>query len=356
MSANILGERFYGLRVPAWHNLGFVSEVEMTASEALQKIDADYRIEKCPLTTSINTLFGTINMEIPDKVALVREPIDDEATPKVLGFASKDYEIVQNVDFARALDKLADKWPVETVGVLGQGETIFFVLNAGESVEVAGEEIKQYFLVTDTVDGKTSQKFAFTPIRTVCQNTLHAALSASTVQAGLSHRKGFTMDFEFRVDLVDKLLKARNTTLDLFERMADSILSVTEIDEIIERVYPYPAKPKRLQSSAALFNTEFTDTLEQDLVDALMDKVEASQYSYEFYIRRADKMRDAVKEIFGKFNDEQPKLANTGWALYNSIVEFADFREGKDTADFSAVFGTRAKEKIKAFDYIMAKV
>jgi hypothetical protein len=51
-----------------------------------------------------------------------------------------------------------------------------------------------------------------------------------------------------------------------------------------------------------------------------------------------------------KFNDEQPEVAETGWAVYNAIVENEDFRDGPESLFKSALWGTRARTKNRAFE------
>ena len=54
------------------------------------------------------------------------------------------------------------------------------------------------------------------------------------------------------------------------------------------------------------------------------------------------------------FNDEQPRLANTPWALWQAIVEVEDYRKGWANNASSVLFGERAGIKAKAFDACLA--
>ena len=52
------------------------------------------------------------------------------------------------------------------------------------------------------------------------------------------------------------------------------------------------------------------------------------------------------------FNQEHPKVAQTPWAIWQAVVETEDYRRGKESTNgrqSSALFGTRATTKEKAF-------
>lgn len=345
MAPNLFGQRFLGIREPAWHPIGTVLPEPIPALEAIKFIEADFEIVKAPLKIEISTLFGTQLMEDPGKFAIVRQPTSDSMDFAVLGHCGKDYEIVQRTDFAVALDKLTDRWPLETVGVLGVGETVFFTLDAG-SIDIAGEEVHQYFLVYDKVDGKTSAKIAFTPVRVVCQNTLTTGLKQATMSAALDHRQGINKDFNFRVDLIKKMAEAQRLTVQNFDLLAKAQIREDEAETVFAAAYPYPSKPAKMDLVGAI---DVTD----ELLGGLREQGVRASDSYDYYCKRADTMRDGARYLYGKLNDEFPNIAGTGWAAWNAVTEMADWRNGEDSVPVSALFGTRAVEKKLAFDAAM---
>ena len=81
MSASLFGERFIGRREPAWHRLGevFPQDLQLTATEAMEKADIMFRVDKYPLVaqmpdgTSIETnTFGVVREPTNCLVQLVR--------------------------------------------------------------------------------------------------------------------------------------------------------------------------------------------------------------------------------------------------------------------------------------------
>jgi len=311
------------------------------AVDALRMIGADFTIAKSPLKVEVSTLFGTQLVDVPGEFAIVREPTEDDNTFAVLGLAGNDYEIVQRTDFAQALGRLTDRWPLETIGVLGQGETVFFTLDAGE-FEIGGEPVRQYFLVYDKVDGKTSTKISFTPVRVVCQNTLITGLSQATMTAILDHRTGINRDFNFRIDLIDRMVDAQRLTMDTFELMTRARLDTDQIDVVFAAAYPYPSKPKKMSLLDAI------DENDELLSDLRQQGVRAAD-TYDYYCQRADGFRQGAREMLERLNDANGDLANSAWYVWNTITEIADWREGSESVPVSALFGSRAQEKIRAF-------
>jgi hypothetical protein len=348
MAANIFGQRFLGVREPAWHQIGTVLPEPTTAVEGLKLVDGDFQIVKAPTFIEVQTLFGTQRLTDDGRYAIVREPTDDSMEYAVLGHCGEQYEIIQRADFAQALDKLTSRWPVETIGLLGKGETVFFTLDAG-MIDVGGEEVHQYFLVFDRVDGKTSAKIAFTPVRVVCQNTLTVGLREATISAALDHRRNINRDFQFRIDLMDKMADAQRLTINTFELMAKSSITPEVADQIFAAAYPYPTRPAKMDLATAI---EEDDEL---LSPLRLQGVRASDV-FAYYCGRADTLRAGARELFGKFNDEQPQLGNTVWAAYNAVTELADWREGEETVPVSALFGARATEKRRAFNAAAAVI
>lgn len=347
MTDGIFGNRAAFARTPAWHNLGRVYTDKVSAEQATVENGLNYNVVKLPLAGQVITPFGTQLVVVEDKVMIAREPVPDDNQYRYFGVASPEYGIIQNIDVARALDRLTDSWPVETVGALGKGETIFYTLDAGY-VDVKGEQVHEYFLVTDTRNGGTSMKIAYTPVRVVCQNTLVTGLKLATITTSLEHTPGIEANFNFRVGLVDLMNKARNSTKATFEMLANVALGDNDLEFILDRAYPVPTKPKK----ADLFNQELDEADIATLGDLYTEASEAVQL-WEYYCTRATSFREGAKTLFGQINDEYPSIANTPWAAYNAVVESADYRRGSDSVPVSALFGSRAQEKIRAFKAAM---
>ena len=343
MAANIFGERFVGHRKPAWHELGQVFEGAISATEAVGLADLNYRIVTAPLVGNMD------GVEIKTgKYGIFREPTRDDPKCNYFGTCSKDYRILQNAELAEIMDGLTNKWPVETAGAIGNGETIFMSLDAGYTV-VKGEEIRKFFLITDTRDGGTSMKILFTPVRVVCQNTLVSGLSQATVSATIMHDSGMETILKTRVKLLNNMETSMNETMKVFDHLANKAVIEQEINDIIAAAYPTPKKPKSL----ALLD-EYPTEEEQIVLGILNDRAQRAQHSWEYACGRTEVFRQGARFNYERLCDEHTSIAGTAWGVYNAVVEFADFRKGTDTVAQSAVFGLRAQEKIRALAKAMA--
>jgi len=344
---NIFGERFLGRREPAWHGLGQTFDGPITMLEAVGRINAGYVVDKAPLFAKV----GNRYVPVGGQIGLVRQPTDDDPEYRVLGVASRDdYGLVQNHELARILDPLSEQWPVETVGVLGQGETIFFTLDAG-TVRIGRsnrEEVRQFFLVSDTKNGRTAGRIAFTPVRVVCQNTLSLGLSAAVARASLRHSAEYADEMRFRVGLMKQMQRIMRETTATFNHMARVVLNPDKAAAIFELSYPYPSMPAKVALAEALTardRNELGDEYSEQLLG-----VDKARETYDFYRGRTEVFRAGAAELFAKINDEHPAIANTPWAAYNAVVECEDYRNGGKGVLASALFGARAVTKARAFE------
>lgn len=341
---NLFGERFYGRRVPAWHRLGKVFDGPMTVTQAVADADLDYLIHLLPAYVSAGGGF----QELPGRI-IMREPTLDDPVWRQLGpnLVSQQYALLQNIELARIFDPLTDTWPLETIGALGYGETLFFTLRAGK-FSVGGDEIENYFLVSDVRDGGTTAKVAITPKRVVCQNTLQSGLRTAVVTVDLAHQKGLEARLENIAELVKRLHGSTEQLKEAFDRLAVMKVDDAGKREIFTAAYPMPRRPKKLEY--------LTD--EMDEVTALYNERTQAEEMFEYHGRRAVELRNAANDLFARFNEEFPRTAGTAWAAWNSIVELEDFRgSGRDEgAARSAVFGPRAAAKRRAFQAAMALV
>lgn len=341
MAANLFGERFLGFREPAWHSLGKTFDQPITAVEAVRQGGLEYTIEKYPLFAEGGYPTG--------KFGIFREPTMDDMQYRFLGVCGEEYNIVQNTMIAEILDPLTKMWPVETVGALGVGETMFLSLDAGDA-EVHGEHIKQFFLITDTRDGGTSMRIAFTPIRVVCQNTLVSGLKQATVSAALQHGFNIEQTLRTRVTLLEKMQKARVATMATFEALASAAIQDDDAQTIFTLAYPNPKRTDKLE-----LLEDFDSVNGPEMLGALYDEATRAEQSWLYYTKRAETMREGVRSTYDRLCDEHPGIASTAWAAYNAVVEFADFREGSNVAK-SALFGSRSAEKKRAFAAALAYV
>lgn len=344
---NLFGQRFAGHRTPGWHELGTVFQDALGAEEATKLGRLDYEIQKIPLFVNA---YGQ-EMETGTS-ALVRQPTDDAPEPFMLGTVSNDYRLLQNMEIARILEPMTGEWPVETVGALGNGERAFWCLDAGEA-EVAGENLRQYFVVVDVKNGGNALRIINTPIRTECQNTLATGMAAATLNIALPHRVNLEKELDWYVQLQIQMRKQQQTLLEQFRAMATQKVVAKQVNAILKAAYPDVPAPRKVRMADALGPTT------EYLVGTFKDDIESARRRQAGGQERQEQFRASARELFERFNDEFPAVGGTAWAIYNAVVELEDWRDGPgDRSEIatSVLFGDRAKKKEKAFGAALATV
>ena len=346
MSSNLYRERYSG-RAPAWHELGLVKpEGWPTAVAAFKEGKLDYEVVKLPLVGKR----GNKQVEVPNKFGLFRAPNYDDKEYAFLGIAGSGYHTIQNMELARMVDELGltAKWPVETVGALDKGQTTFLTLDAG-TTEIAKEETKLFFLISDTRDAKTALSIAFTPVTVVCSNTLVAGLRAATRLVRVTHNQHLEIEARDRMSLMGGLEKAKDDTLIVFNRLATLKVNNEQISAAIEATYPDPLLPSRLTAVMDAGG----DVGKADVAGLWTPaSIEKLQYDYNREVGRVNVLRDLATEKVFEYNDTRPTLAGTAWGVYQALVDVSDYRAGPISSPASALWGERAQEKVRCLDYL----
>jgi len=330
MTDAIFGDRFLG-RAPAWHGLGTVIDpsTPLSVMDAMVMAKANYRVALEPVTV---TAFGQ-TLET-GKLAIVREPIEDDPQLRLFGFAGENYQVIQNFEFGQMVGDLSERegWPIETVGVLGKGETFFLTLKAS-SVEIEGDgEVDIYFLVSDGKDGGTATRIATTPVRVVCQNTLIMGLKAATLDASVIHRGDVHGEVAWNMDVVAQMKKAQDAVTAAMRIMAkpETRLDPDEIEQVFEAAYP-SVLPDTKAVARARTLLDGTITLDEARAKGLQIKVSKR----DAWLETVREYRGAARARFVIFNDEFPQVAETPWAVYNAIAETEQYRKGRSDSTIS---------------------
>ncbi len=175
---------FFSVKEKAWHGLGQIVSDYPTSAEAIKHAGLDYLVEKRPLFTYDNENFKgnedtdiiIPEIEVPNYYATMRTDTED-----VLGVVGREYHVVQNTDAFSFFDSIVGGGHgilYETAGALGKGERIFITAKLPDYIRVGFDDlIEKYLFLTTSHDGSGSIIAAFTPIRIVCNNTLHSALN-----------------------------------------------------------------------------------------------------------------------------------------------------------------------------------
>ncbi len=326
MAHNLFGNRFVSNRVPAWHNLGYVTEEPITAVAAFQKF-GPYQVRMEDVTAG--------GVPIPYK-AIMRSPTPDDQAERCFGVVSPQYTLITPLEMCEIWDEVVNK-PIETLGALYKGETMF-VTTKLPSYDVKGDEIEDYLLVKSPMNGWGAIEVMDTPIRTVCHNTLILARSMATEVLKIVHDATARQRAEMWLKELYARAEQRSVVVkEAFEVLAAARLTDAQAADVFKAAYSDPKVPVR------------------NVPD---DVFARRQSEFDIHLRRAGERRAAALELFqGKGRGmDTPAAAGTAWGAYNAVVELEDFRPAKTdaTGSIEALFGSRAEAKERAFSAALA--
>lgn len=162
-------ENMMSVRKVPWHGLGRVLDKPPSIEEGIIQAGLDWSVKLQETFTSVNG----------NQVKLHTQAVVRETDGKVLGVVGPSYGVVQNKNafqfFQPAVE--AGLIKLETAGSLRGGRRIWVLARIdGLSAEVLkGDEVRGYFLLSNSHDGTTAVRVGFTGIRVVCANTEHMA-------------------------------------------------------------------------------------------------------------------------------------------------------------------------------------
>jgi hypothetical protein len=288
MSHNLFGDRFGDARGPAWHQLGNVFQKAISATKALKEIGS-YEVRLAPAIADGVSL---------GKNAILRNPTTDDPETRVFGIVSEDYHLISPQDVCTIYDERVAK-PIETIGALGAGET-FFLSTQLPTLDVKGDEVENYLLISNPMTGLQSAEIRVTPVRVVCQNTLIASDRMATQKLKIVH---------------DKHAQER-------------------LGEWLQETYEFA------ETTAKVLRDLFTEMAAVRMKD--LDR------------------REGAKSLFEGMGTgmDLPAAKGTLWGAYNAVVETEDYRRGRneDQIGASCLFGERAQTKKRAFEYAVGLI
>lgn len=328
MSHNLFGDRFGDARKPAWHHLGQVFEKAISAAQALKKIGSiNVRLEAAQTETGIPL----------NKMAILRDPTTDDPEVRVFGIVGNDYTLITPQDVCAIYDEQVGK-PVETIGMLGKGE-IFFLSTYLPTLDVRGDEVENYLLMSNPMTGLMSAEIRVTPVRVVCQNTLIASEQLATQKLQITHDKYAKQRLAEWLRETYEFAETTSLVLrDLFEEMAKARVKTAEAQKLFEYAYPHPNKPR------------------YNATKAVMDQ---RIKWWEDGVSLAERRREGAKMLFEGMGTGMDTKAAKGtlWGAYNAVVETEDYRRGReDTQVAASAMGwggvpERYAIKKRAFEY-----
>lgn len=328
MAHNLFGERFYSNREVPWHGLGRIGSGE-TAMQAWSSM-TPYEIELVTLESVYREL------EIPYR-AIVRTETPDDPRKRVLGLVGSEYTLVSPQEVCEIYDRAVNQ-PIETLGSLGRGETLFLATKLPD-IDVKGDLVSTYMLTVSPYTGNAAMEVRVTPVRVVCQNTLNAARRQTTELYKVVHDKTASIRLEsWMSGLYERAARRTETLSQFFNLLAEYKPSSKTVPTILGKIYPDPIDPRGRANAPD---------------DVIAKRVE----SYEINLKSSNRSRTAVMELFDGAGTglNTPVCRGTGWGLYNAVAEWNSWSHttAPSARIESVLLGSRAQSTEMAYSTIL---
>ena len=200
-----------------WHGLGQLMKQGATIEEWLIAGGLNFNIEKRPMVYGVNQEDGSIAPQVIDgQFAHIR---DD--TQAFIGQGSSQFKLVQPsevLEFYRDLVDSSD-YSIETVGSLFGGSKIWALAKSKQDINLQGDLIKPYLMLSTANDGSSATVADFTSVRVVCNNTLSMALGKAKSAIKVRHNT------EFNADTVKHQLGVSSETVNEFSDAMQELIS-----------------------------------------------------------------------------------------------------------------------------------
>jgi len=285
------------VRETPWMGQGVVLEKNPnTIDEAIKSAGLDWEVRQRPIFIPDRDLLPDESEEfevvpVEGYYANVRED-----TGAALGVVTSRYKTVPNREAFSFLSSIfGTEMAFETAGSLMGGRRVWVLMKIPSWIEVGGDRVEQYALVSNSHDGKSSVLLAVTPVRVICMNMLTAAVARAQRTYSIRH-------------------------------LGNPSLKIAEARHAMEVTTNYYEQFKEFDDKLAL--TKVSDKRAKRLTEALLPMPEDLG---ERAARNREEAREGVLHLFkhGTVVDGMstvPQNApDTLWAWYNGATEFADW-------------------------------
>lgn len=322
---------------PAWHGLGKVFDHAMSSAECLTDGGLAWRVAQRQVALKAPMLLGDVEVEVyqdvPGALANVRED-----TGLFLGFVSKQYKVVQNVEAFAFLDSLIENHEMqyESAFSLSGGKRVVLLGRLPEVDQIAkGDETLRYVLLGLHHDGTGAIRFGPTAVRVVCANTYALALDQGTI-GNLDEDFSREAAIRHTGDVSAKLAAARN----LLRKANDAFAQQAELSRELAKHRMTPVEwDQFLDLMCPVIDPRDPDWTEQRA-------------------RKIDETRAAIRLEYINERNMMSGIEFSAWSAFNAVTEHIDHlprrgatRQAKAEARFNvALYGPGRDMKKRAFE------
>jgi len=213
--------------IKPWHGLGVTLPDLLTPAQAIEYARLDWTVSRQPLKVAHPDFQF---LDVPAD-AIVRMD-----TNEVLGVVGSRYVPVQNADLVAVLDAIVENGArIDTAGSLLGGRIVWFAALLAD-FEAAGEQHRDYLVLSHGHDGSRAVTVRRTTVRVVCWNTL---LAHDRERGATSFSVRHTESAQSRIAAIGRIIAATAESRMRFQaaasRMAGKRLTEREQVEFILR-------------------------------------------------------------------------------------------------------------------------
>src|SRR5262245_38783110 len=214
-----------------WHGLGQRLRGRPTVREAIAASGLDWEVELVPLVT------GDAQESAPARA--VRRGTDR----RLLGVVGPAYHALQNRDAFAFFQPFLDAGlaSLHTGGSLCDGRKVWLLARIERQPLVVGDgdEVGKFVLLSNSHDGTTSVRVAFTPVRVVCANTLalaHADKAGSNLIRA-RHTRRLADNLEALQEVINLADQEFTATAEQYRRLRDRGINQDDLALYVRQVF-----------------------------------------------------------------------------------------------------------------------
>lgn len=233
------------VRQPAWHKLGTVLENSPSIEEGIKLAGLDWTVElKDLVTVDKAQAILTNNITQQNALAEITPNVQHKAVVRstdgsILGVVGPRYTPLQNLQAFNWFSDYIDSGlcSLETAGSLKKGKAVWILASIQRPNEmvVEGDEIKKYFLISNSHDGSQAVRIGSTNIRVVCQNTLSAALhSRQSSLIRIRHSASVKHNLDSMKQIIDEVDMSFKATAEQYRFLAGRQINSADLRKYVK--------------------------------------------------------------------------------------------------------------------------
>ena len=320
--------RMFSVKQVPWHQLGTVLQDPPTSSEAIVQAKMNWLVLKRKLHWEVSSNVDAIKLQpVPGKIALVRN--EDE---KFLAVVSDQYEPLQNEDAFKFFDPLVNRGiaAYESAGVIKEGKRVWIQAALKESLQINGDEMKRYILLTNGHDGKMGVTVSPCNVRVVCANTMRMALAEGNIQWS-SHFGDVAPRFKKLEDFFGAIIQQFEAEDEALKYLGTVSMNHEDYIKFLDKLLDMPVNS-----------------------DLPLDD-EAQMATIESEVKRKQSMKLTLLELRATGQGVTDITKTTAYGAFNAVAEFVDYYMGprvKDRVSY-ALFGDGAALRERALQLLL---